>query len=91
MKKDLPESKPEKNCGNCVNKTNWPMISHTPCNECYMASSWQPKPAEPQGWEQRFDKQFPHCGGAFQPTLSAFIRADIERVRLEEQNKHREG
>jgi hypothetical protein len=93
MKKDLPESKPDKNCGNCincgncVNKVDWPMISHTPCNECYMGSSWRPKTAEPQGWEQRLDKEFGFLGDDRHESctviqdLKAFIRAEIERVR----------
>jgi len=51
MSKELPESKPEpeKNCGNCGKHK---------CQIAYLDDGypcWQPKAAEPQGWEQRFD------------------------------------
>jgi 2-C-methyl-D-erythritol 4-phosphate cytidylyltransferase len=39
------------------------------------------KAAEPQAMEQRFDKEYPHCGGAFKTSLLAFIRAEIEREK----------
>jgi hypothetical protein len=78
---DLPEIKPEKNCGNCG-------AGHTGCKtepgKTY-CSAWQPKPAEPQGWEQRLKAQFPDAYGG--GPLMAFIRAEIERVREEEKQK----
>ena len=77
----------EKNCGNCA-------IDYKRCTQHerkYGCDAWQPKAAEPQGWEQRFDKEFPHCGGAFKTSIKAFIRAEIERVRLEERNRRGEG
>ena len=53
---ELPESKPEpdKNCGNCAHNTKYPNpnCEGTSCKETGY-SLWQPKPAEPQGWEQR--------------------------------------
>lgn len=42
----------------------------------------QPKPAEPQSWEQRLKTQFPDAYG--EGPLMAFIRAELERVREEE-------
>lgn len=38
----------------------------------------QPKPAEPQGWEQRLKTQFPDAYG--EGPLMAFIRAEIDRA-----------
>lgn len=86
----LPESKPEpKNCGNCVNCEGYgkPCLSDADGLSCF-----KPKPAEPQGWEQRFDTfwksyadkedvlyTWNNCQRRKDELLS-FIRAEIERV-----------
>ena len=73
---DKPE--PEKNCGNCA-------IDYNRCTQHerkYGCDAWQPKAdeAKAEGWEQRFDKEFPCCGGAFKTSVKAFIRAEIDRA-----------
>jgi len=96
--KDLPESKPEKNCGSCKNITSegFPIISHGPCNECYEHGNWQPKSAEPQSWEQRLcevcrkDLITPCRATAVDRNNCdriCLIRAEIERRVEEEKQK----
>lgn len=56
---DLPESKPEKNCGNCAHapifkdyiNANCPYAKNRSMNDP-ACGAWQPKAAEPEGWEQ---------------------------------------
>jgi hypothetical protein len=73
------EKEPEKNCGNCGSLR---------CNICKKQSEpftfWQPKPAEPQGWEQRFNGKFSADFYAMatkhMDNVRAFIRAEIDRA-----------
>jgi len=90
---ELPEeSKPEKNCGNCAHNTKYPNpnCEGTSCKETGY-SLWQPKPAEPQSWEQRIcmaicskEKHTSSCEMRTCNKVKSFIRAEIERVREEE-------
>lgn len=47
VREQLPESKPEKNCGNCANVN---ALDRTACNNCVSSeyNNWQPKAAEPK-------------------------------------------
>ena len=63
--KGMPESKPEKSCGNCALGLPDDLCEgiclrkdKSDCNERNGYIHWQPKAAEPQGWEQRFDFKF---------------------------------
>lgn len=78
----------EKNCGNCDLDRN----KCTVHERKYGCDAWQPKAAEPQEWEQRFDAFYSEqghlydnhmCSQLYDATKS-FIRAEIERVREEE-------
>lgn len=66
----------EKSCVNCkFNKSR-----ATTCTDCYENSLWQPKPAEPHGWEQRWINEFAGHPG-YTVEIEDFIRAEIERAR----------
>lgn len=99
MSKDLPESEssqatdkldPQKNCGNCVGCPH--AVVGLCCNEWKGVPKFDPKPAEPQSWEQRFDKEFgrvfvdaitsplPNKFWERTEQIKAFIRAEIDRA-----------
>lgn len=74
-----------KNCGNCALGKPF-LATNRICAQCEKESEWQPKAAEPQGWEQRFDfeyRSFINQDFVFNQ-IKSFIRAELERVREEE-------
>lgn len=72
-----------KTCGNCDN-------DRTKCTEHeqkYGCDGWQPKPAEPQGWEERFRQA--HHKGLAECQIRSII-AFIRQVAAEEREKGRQ-
>lgn len=97
---ELPESKPEKNCGNCgryyTGKCHLPGAVIQIQEIVKDCGDWQPKPAEPQSWEQRYRSLCEHIylPPEWVEKAIVLIRAEIERVREEEKRaviKYLEG